>query len=134
FAFTVVTLASGFKGGEVTPLFYIGATLGNALGHVLALPMPVLAGLGFVAVFAGAANTPIASTVMAIELFGADIGVYAALACVVAYLFSGHTGIYRAQRVGQAKHPLLPAGVRLSEIPALRRARRDEARAASEVN
>lgn len=133
FAFTVVTLASGFKGGEVTPLFYIGATLGNALGHVLALPMPVLAGLGFVAVFAGAANTPIASTVMAIELFGADIGVYAALACVVAYLFSGHTGIYRAQRVGQAKHPLLPAGVRLSEIPALRRARRDEARAASEV-
>ncbi|CAG9232102.1 Chloride/fluoride channel protein [Paraburkholderia tropica] len=133
FAFTVVTLASGFKGGEVTPLFYIGATLGNALGHVLALPMPVLAGLGFVAVFAGAANTPIASTVMAIELFGADIGVYAALACVVAYLFSGHTGIYRAQRVGQAKHPLLPAGVRLSEIPALRRARRAEARAGSEA-
>jgi Chloride channel protein EriC len=126
FAFTVVTLASGFKGGEVTPLFYIGATLGNALGHVLALPMPVLAGLGFVAVFAGAANTPIASTVMAIELFGPQIGVYAALACVVSYLFSGHTGIYRAQRVGHAKHPLLPAGMRLSDIPALRRARRKE--------
>lgn len=124
FGFTVVTLASGFKGGEVTPLFYIGATLGNALGHVLALPVPLLAGLGFVAVFAGAANTPIASTIMAIELFGADIAVYAALACVVAYLFSGHTGIYRAQRVGQAKHPLLPAGMRLSDIPALRRARR----------
>lgn len=124
FAFTSVTLASGFKGGEVTPLFYIGAALGNALGHVLALPMPVLAGLGFVAVFAGAANTPIASTIMAIELFGSDIAVYAALACVVAYLFSGHTGIYRAQRVGHAKHPLLPAGMRLSDIPAWRRARR----------
>ncbi|AJX34310.1 voltage-gated chloride channel family protein [Burkholderia oklahomensis] len=105
FAFTVVTLASGFKGGEVTPLFYIGATLGNALSHLLALPVPVLAGLGFVAVFAGAANTPIASTIMAIELFGAPIGVYAALACVVAYLFSGHAGIYRAQRVGQTKLP-----------------------------
>jgi len=130
FGFTVVTLASGFKGGEVTPLFYIGATLGNALGHVLALPMPVLAGLGFVAVFAGAANTPIASTIMAIELFGADIGVYAALACVVAYLFSGHTGIYRAQRVGHAKHPLLPAGMRLSDIPALRRASRADTAAA----
>ncbi|WP_322044023.1 voltage-gated chloride channel family protein [Paraburkholderia sp. J67] len=127
FGFTVVTLASGFKGGEVTPLFYIGATLGNALGHVLALPIPVLAGLGFVAVFAGAANTPIASTIMAIELFGADIAVYAALACVVAYLFSGHTGIYRAQRVGHAKHPLLPAGMRLADLPALRRARRSAA-------
>ncbi|RDU97821.1 voltage-gated chloride channel family protein [Trinickia dinghuensis] len=121
FGFTAVTLASGFKGGEVTPLFYIGATLGNALGHVLALPIPVLAGLGFVAVFAGAANTPIASTIMAIELFGADIGVYAAIACVVAYLFSGHTGIYRAQRVGHAKHPLLPNGMRLSDLAALRR-------------
>jgi H+/Cl- antiporter ClcA len=127
FGFTVVTLASGFKGGEVTPLFYIGATLGNALGHILALPVPVLAGLGFVAVFAGAANTPIASTVMAIELFGPQIGVYAALACVVSYLFSGHTGIYRAQRVGHAKHPLIPAGMRLADIPAWRRARRKAA-------
>jgi len=124
FAFTVVTLASGFKGGEVTPLFYIGATLGNALGHVLALPVPVLAGLGFVAVFAGAANTPIASTVMAMELFGTHIGVYAAVACVVSYLFSGHTGIYRAQRVGHPKHLVLPEGIRLADIPAFRRARR----------
>lgn len=131
FGFTVVTLASGFKGGEVTPLFYIGATLGNALGHVLALPIPVLAGLGFVAVFAGAANTPIASTVMAIELFGAEIGVYAAIACVVAYLFSGHTGIYRAQRVGHAKHPLLPHGMRLADIPALRRIRQSAPGASS---
>ena len=101
--FTVVTLASGFKGGEVTPLFYIGATLGNALAQILAMPIPVLAGLGFVAVFAGAANTPIASTIMAIELFGPEIGVLAGIACVVSYLFSGHSGIYHAQRLGQAK-------------------------------
>ena len=103
FAFTVASLGSGFKGGEVTPLFYIGATLGNALAPLLHLPFALLAGLGFVAVFAGAANTPIACTVMAIELFGPEIGPYAALACVVSYLFSGHTGIYHAQRRSHAK-------------------------------
>lgn len=102
-AFTIVSLGTGFKGGEVTPLFFIGATLGNALGPVLHQPVTLLAAIGFVAVFAGAANTPIASTLMAMELFGAEIGVYAAIACVVAYLFSGHAGIYRAQRGGHAK-------------------------------
>ncbi|GAB4091036.1 voltage-gated chloride channel family protein [Hydrogenophaga soli] len=102
-AFTIASLGSGFKGGEVTPLFYIGATLGNALAPVLNLPFPLLAGLGFVAVFAGAANTPIASTLMAMELFGAEVGVFAALACVVSYLFSGHASIYRAQRREQGK-------------------------------
>jgi len=102
-AFTIGSLASGFKGGEVTPLFYIGATLGNALAPLLQLPIALLAGVGFVAVFAGAANTPIASTLMAMELFGAEVGVYAATACVVSYLFSGHTGIYRAQRPGSGK-------------------------------
>ena len=115
-AFTIVTLASGFKGGEVTPLFYIGATLGNALGYVLPLPFPLLAGLGFVAVFAGAANTPIASTLMAMELFGPEVGTFAGIACVVSYLFSGHTGIYHAQRIGHAKRPTeaAPAG----QVPA----------------
>lgn len=97
--FTITSLGSGFKGGEVTPLFFIGATLGNALAPLLQLPFETLAALGFVAVFAGAANTPIASTIMAIELFGPAIGPYAALACVVSYLFSGHTGIYKAQRM-----------------------------------
>ncbi|MYM31179.1 voltage-gated chloride channel protein [Duganella sp. CY15W] len=108
FIFTVGSLGSGFKGGEVTPLFYIGATLGNAMAPLLHLPFALLAGLGFVGVFAGAANTPLASTIMAIELFGPEIGPYAALACVVAYLFSGHNGIYRAQRVGLLKHRLPP--------------------------
>jgi H+/Cl- antiporter ClcA len=107
-AFTVASLGSGFKGGEVTPLFYIGATLGNALAPLLNMPVPLLAGVGFVAVFAGAANTPIASTLMAIELFGADVGIFAAIACVVSYLFSGHTGIYRSQRRDQPKHPIAP--------------------------
>src|SRR5450830_2052075 len=64
-AFPIVSLGTGFKGGEVTPLFFIGATLGNALGPVLHQPATLLAAIGFVAVFAGAANTPIASTLMA---------------------------------------------------------------------
>jgi H+/Cl- antiporter ClcA len=102
--FTSVTLGAGFKGGEVTPLFYIGSTLGNALSRVLPLPSSLLAGMGFVAVFAGAANTPIASTLMAVELFGAEAGAFAGIACVLSYLFSGHKGIYSSQRIGQSKH------------------------------
>ncbi|WP_374513843.1 voltage-gated chloride channel family protein [Niveibacterium sp.] len=119
-AFTVGSLGAGFKGGEVTPLFYIGATLGNALAPLLNMPFSLLAGVGFVAVFAGAANTPIASTLMALELFGAEVGVYAAVACVVSYLFSGHSGIYRSQRVGHAKHRHAPEGMKLGELPAYR--------------
>lgn len=101
--FTSVTLASGFKGGEVTPLFYIGATFGHTLGVVMHEPVALFAALGFIAVFAGAANTPLACTVMGIELFGAHYAVYFAVACFVAYHFSGHAGIYRAQRIGVAK-------------------------------
>jgi H+/Cl- antiporter ClcA len=114
-AFTVASLGAGFKGGEVTPLFFIGATLGNALAPLLDMPFPFLAALGFVGVFAGAANTPLACTLMAPELFGADIGVYAMVACVVSYLFSGHTGIYRSQRIGQSKHRPLPEGIKVWE-------------------
>lgn len=96
--FTAVTLGSGFKGGEVTPLFFIGATAGNALSWLVPLPSALLAGLGFVAVFGGAANTPLAATVLAMELFGPQIGAYAGVACAVSYLCSGRTGIYPAQR------------------------------------
>ncbi|WP_374360451.1 voltage-gated chloride channel family protein [Pseudoduganella danionis] len=106
--FTVASLGSGYKGGEVTPLFFIGATLGNALAPLLHLPFGMLAALGFVAVFAGAANTPLACTIMAIELFGPQLGPYAALACVMAYLCSGHSGIYRAQTVAVHKHRVGP--------------------------
>ena len=102
--FTTFCLGAGFKGGEVTPLFFVGATLGNALSLFIPLPMALLAGMGFVAVFSGAANTPIATIFMGIELFGKDAGVYIAIACVVAYLFSGHTGIYKSQIVGESKH------------------------------
>ena len=103
-ALTALTLGCGFKGGEVTPLFFIGAALGSALALVLPLPVALLAAMGFVGVFAGAANTPLACPLMGLELFGVHGAVYLALACVVAYLFSGHRGIYSSQVVGQAKH------------------------------
>jgi H+/Cl- antiporter ClcA len=98
FVVTALTLGSGFKGGEVTPLFFIGSTFGNALAAYLTLPTTVLAALGFVAVFAGAANVPLASTVMAFELFGTEGLAYFAVACFTSYLFSGRHGIYRSQK------------------------------------
>lgn len=101
--FTVLTLSSGFKGGEVTPLFFIGATLGSALSLLIDLPTGLLAGIGFVAVFAGATNTPIACTIMAIELFGAECGIYAAIACVTSYVIAGNNSIYRSQLIQQNK-------------------------------
>ncbi|GAA3999818.1 voltage-gated chloride channel family protein [Hymenobacter fastidiosus] len=115
---TALTLGCGFKGGEVTPLFFIGAALGSALAMVLPLPVALLAAMGFVGVFAGAANTPLACTLMGLELFGAEAAVYLALTCVVAYLFSGHRGIYAAQVIGPAKHPRLrrEQGRRLDEL------------------
>lgn len=102
--FTIVTLSAGFKGGEVTPLFFIGATLGSALSLFIPLPFGLLAGMGFVAVFAGATNTPLACLLMGIELFGAESGVYIAIACVVSYSLSGHTSIYTKQKIGEAKN------------------------------
>nr|WP_255654391.1 voltage-gated chloride channel family protein [Cohnella sp. REN36] len=101
--FTSVTLGAGFQGGEVTPLFAIGATLGSALAPYLHLAAPFLAAIGFVSVFCGATNTPIACFLLGIELFGAEGAVYLFLGCVVSYLFSGHTGIYAAQRIGISK-------------------------------
>ncbi|WP_294328905.1 voltage-gated chloride channel family protein [uncultured Chryseobacterium sp.] len=102
--FTIITLSAGFKGGEVTPLFFIGATLGSTLSLFIPLPFGLLAGMGFVAVFAGATNTPLACMLMGIELFGAECGVYIAIACVVSYLLSGHNSIYTQQKIGEAKN------------------------------
>jgi len=101
--FTAVTLGSGFKGGEVTPLFFIGAALGNALAGLTGAPTDLFAALGFVAVFAGATKTPLASTIMGIELFGGQHVVYLATACFIAYRCSGHSGIYLSQRVARSK-------------------------------
>lgn len=94
---TAITIGMGFKGGEVTPLFFIGATLGNSLAVLSGAPIDLFAGLGLVAVFAGATNTPIACTLMGMELFGSEYVLYFAVACFTAYYFSGHTGIYSSQ-------------------------------------
>jgi H+/Cl- antiporter ClcA len=101
--FTAITLGTGFKGGEVTPLFFIGAALGNTIAVLSGAPVDLLAGLGFIAVFAGATNTPIACTLMGVELFGGSNVCYYAVACFTAYYFSGHTGIYYSQRLAISK-------------------------------
>lgn len=102
--FTALTLASGFKGGEFIPLVFIGTTLGSALSTFFSVGTPLLAALGFSAVFAGASNTPIASAIMTMELFGPEIGGYAAAACFASYYLSGYRGIYRSQKVARSKH------------------------------
>ncbi|SFG25117.1 H+/Cl-antiporter ClcA [Algoriphagus hitonicola] len=100
---TGFTLGAGFKGGEVTPLFFTGATLGNALSAWIPLPLALLAGMGFVGVFSGATNTPMACTVMGMELFGYEAGIFLALSCGIAYVFSGRGSIYSSQDLGWKK-------------------------------
>jgi H+/Cl- antiporter ClcA len=97
--FTSVSLGSGFQGGEVIPLFVIGTTLGVTMARLMHAPVPLFAAVGFVAVFAGATNTPLACTIIAIERFGAALAVPAALVCIVAYVISAERGIYASQRV-----------------------------------
>jgi H+/Cl- antiporter ClcA len=104
--FTGFTLGAGFKGGEVTPLFFVGATLGSALSLVVPMPIALLAGMGFVAVFSGATHTPIACTIMGMELFGIQPGLFIAIACTIAYFSSGSVGIYKSQIVKGAKYKL----------------------------
>ncbi len=104
--FTGFTLGAGFKGGEVTPLFFVGATLGSALSLVIPMPIALLAGIGFVAVFSGATHTPIACTIMGMELFGIAPGIFIAVACIVAYFSSGSIGIYKSQIVKGPKYKL----------------------------
>lgn len=100
---TAVTLETGGSGGIITPLFFIGATGGAALAHLLHLPAPIFAAFGFVAVVAAAANTPIAASVMGMELLPPSLGVYAALCACTAYLLVGHRSVYASQKLGFSK-------------------------------
>ncbi len=102
--FTSLTVGSGFKGGEFIPLVFMGTTLGSALSIVLPVSFSLLAAVGFAAVFAGAANTPLACSLMAMEIFGFQIAPYALVACYVSYFCSGHSGIYKSQRIHLKKH------------------------------
>lgn len=94
FLFTIICVTAGFRGGEVTPLFFVGATLGSAATVLLSLPLSICAALGFVAVFAGAGAVPLACAVMACEIFGWSIGGYALVACAVSWLMAGRKGLY----------------------------------------
>ena len=113
---TTFTLSAGFKGGEVTPLFFIGATLGNILIWLIPLPMALLAGMGFVAVFAGATNCVIASIILGIELVGIKAGLFIGIASITSYFTSGPNGIYPAQLKQGAKFKLYHYLQRISNL------------------
>jgi H+/Cl- antiporter ClcA len=100
---TSVTLETGGSGGIVTPIFFIGATSGAALAPLFGAPTTFLAAVGFVAMLAAAANTPIAAAVMAMELLSGPEGVYAALAAATAFLMVGHRSVYASQKIGLSK-------------------------------
>jgi H+/Cl- antiporter ClcA len=126
--FTAITLGSGFLGGEVTPLFFVGATLGNVLARGMGIPIELGAGVGLAAVFAASANTPLALSVMAVELLGAAIFPHVVIVCVLSYLLTGHRSIYPAQRLIRDKSGVLfssPKTVRELEAESHARARRE---------
>ena len=113
--FTAITLGAGFLGGEVTPLFFVGAALGSVLARFLGIPIELGAGVGLAAVFAASSNTPLALSIMAMELLGASVFPHVFIVCVVAYMLSGHRSIYPAQRVVRSK-----GGAHLTSVKALR--------------
>ncbi|MBR4591642.1 MAG: chloride channel protein [Elusimicrobiaceae bacterium] len=111
---TSITLAAGGIGGIVTPIFFIGTQAGAMLADFMGVDPATLAALGLVAVLAGAANTPLAASIMAIELFGAQIAPYATVACVISFLITGQQSVYPSQRISwdsgktPNEHPAVP--------------------------
>jgi H+/Cl- antiporter ClcA len=101
--FTSITLNFGGSGGIVTPIFFVGATAGNTFGSLLGLDRSLFAAIGMVGLLAGAANTPISASIMAVELFGPQIGSYAAVACVISFLMTGHRSVYPSQVLSMQK-------------------------------
>ena len=118
---TAVTLSCGFVGGEVTPLFFIGATLGSVLARWLGLPIELGAGVGIAAVFGAASNAPISLSIMAVELLGGHAFPHVFIVCLVAYILSGHRGIYPSQVLLRRKHggPLFAKPVTLRDYRSL---------------
>ncbi len=110
--FTAVTIGAGFVGGEVTPLFFVGATLGSALASALGLPIELGAAVGLASVFGAASNTPIALSIMAVELVGGHVFPHVAIVCVLAYVLTGHRSIYPSQRLVLGKDGLSTGGER----------------------
>lgn len=101
--FTVLTLAAGFKGGEIVPSFFIGATFGNVVGGLLGLDPGFGAAIGLISLFCGVVNCPIASLVLSIELFGAEALLLFCFACAFSYVLSGYYGLYSSQKIVYSK-------------------------------
>jgi H+/Cl- antiporter ClcA len=101
--FTAISLGAGASGGIVTPIFFIGATAGSTLGAMLGFDRGTFAAIGMVSLLAGATNAPLASSIMAIELFGPAVAPFAAISCVVSFLIVGHRSVYPSQVLGIAK-------------------------------
>lgn len=102
--FTALTLGAGFKGGEIVPTLFVGATFGNVAGKLLGLGGSFGAGLGMAALFCGVTNCPLTSLILSIELFGTEGLIYYAVACAVSYKLSGYYGLYSAQKIVYSKH------------------------------
>jgi len=106
--FTSITLGVGGSGGIITPLFFIGATSGHLFGELIGSDhIAMFAALGFVSVLAGATNSPIAATIMAVELFGIEIAHYAAISAVISFLITGHRSVYASQLLAMKKSDIL---------------------------
>jgi len=105
--FTSITLGAGGSGGVLTPIFFVGATSGNFFGSLMGEHIAFFAAIGFVSVLAGAANAPIAATIMAVELFGLEIAPYAALSVVISFLITGHRSIFPSQILKMKKSEML---------------------------
>ena len=101
--FTSVTLNFGGSGGIVTPIFFVGATAGNAFGHLPGFDPSIFAAIGLVSVLAGTANTPIAASILAVELFGPAIAPYGSVACIISFLITGHRSVYPSQILSVGK-------------------------------
>lgn len=104
--FTSITLASGFRGGEVVPCFFIGACFGCTVGPLIGIPAGFAAAVGLISVFCGAVNCPIASIILAVELFGGDGLIFYALCCGLSHAFSGYSGLYSSQRILYDKYKM----------------------------
>ena len=101
--FTSTTLNFGGSGGIVTPIFFIGTTSGALFAHIMNLDVATFSAIGMVSLLAGAANTPISASIMAVELFGPKIAPYAAVACVISFLMTGHRSVYPSQLLAVKK-------------------------------
>ncbi|MBO5937016.1 MAG: chloride channel protein [Clostridia bacterium] len=97
--FTAITIGSGFRGGEIVPTLFIGATLGFSLSGIIGLPVGFCAAVCMIALFAGVTNCPIASVFLAIELFGAEGMIFYALAVFVSFVLSGYFSLYTGQKI-----------------------------------